>query len=180
MSEDELIDDPECLAELELDPAAPQPVKRSLLYTLSGAGAGDQAEDRRRLHAHRHRPSRSASSTSTRRARCVRLKIGADEGAAAAAPEHRPGPADPDDTLVDALYRFADSVIAGDDRYAALEQLLRREPPRLRWPYAGPADRRAGRRPAARQPRRRAGDGPHAASTCRARPAPARPTPARA
>ena len=33
--------------------------------------------------------------------------------------------------LVDALFRFADSVLAGDDRHLALKRLLRREPPRL-------------------------------------------------
>ncbi|MCC6383505.1 MAG: AAA family ATPase, partial [Dehalococcoidia bacterium] len=39
--------------------------------------------------------------------------------------------------LVEALYRFADSLVAGDGRYAALERVLRREPPQLMGRTAG-------------------------------------------
>ena len=39
--------------------------------------------------------------------------------------------------LVNAVFRFADSLVARNSRYAALERLLRREPPRLRGWSAG-------------------------------------------
>jgi uncharacterized protein len=42
-----------------------------------------------------------------------------------------PGGPPKTDALVNALYRFADSVLDGDAKYPALEGLLRREPPQL-------------------------------------------------
>jgi superfamily I DNA and/or RNA helicase len=70
-------------------------------------------------------------------ARLVRIKLGMKSGVL---PERLsvipPGPLDTG-VLKEALYRFADSVIAGDRRYAALEAILRRERPAIRGLPAG-------------------------------------------
>jgi hypothetical protein len=130
-TEDELLEDPECLAGLQLDPEnPPRPEKKSTLYTYvvpeqetklstgdsctrcdTGQGIGTLEYDQQ-----------------TRR---VRLKVG---------PRKEPlpdrlciGPSGPIDAKaqVEALYRFAEDFTSGGSRYVALIRFLRREPPRL-------------------------------------------------
>jgi len=131
LAEDELMDDPECLAGLQLDPAnSPVPDKRSTVYTylapeqetkLSSGDACTRADTAQKI----------GNLTFDEASRRVRLKIGLKKEPLPA--RLNIGPAGPIDAkgLVHALYRFADSFLAGDGRYAALQQLLRREPPRL-------------------------------------------------
>lgn len=132
MTDEELLEDPECLAQLEADPASPPfRDKRSIVYTYRypeqetklrdgssvtradmGKGMGDIAMD----------PG----------ARRVSLRQGEKKDPL---PERlNLGPSGPIATGVirDALFRFADSVIAGDHAYPALEAILRRDPPRVR------------------------------------------------
>ena len=137
MAEDELMDDPECLAGLQLDLANPPALeKRSLVYTylapeqetkLSTGDECTRADTAQKI-------GKLAFDEASRR---VRLKIG---------PKKEPlpqrlsiGPSGPIESkvLVNALYRFADSLIAQDGRYVALQRLLRREPPRLSGWSAG-------------------------------------------
>lgn len=130
--EAELMDDLECLAGLQADPERPpQREKQSIRYSYivpkqeskladgdscvrcdNGESLGDLSYD-------------EATGEAS-------VKIGAKR--APPPPRLSLGPGGPPktDALVDALYRFADTVLAGDARYSALEGLLRREPPRLR------------------------------------------------
>jgi uncharacterized protein len=63
--------------------------------------------------------------------RRVRLKLGLRKEPLP--PRLSIGPGGPIDAkgITEALFRFADALLAGEGRYVALEQLLRREPPRL-------------------------------------------------
>ena len=139
LAEDELMDDPECLAGLQLDPANPPVLdKRSTVYTYlvpeqeTKLSTGDEC-------TRADTAEKVGKLTYDEASRRVQLKIG---------PKKEPlpprlgiGPSGPLDAkgLINALYRFADSFLAGDGRYAALLQLLRREPPRLKgWAVGQP------------------------------------------
>jgi hypothetical protein len=135
--EDELLDDPECLARLELDPAhPPEKVSRSTRYTYI------VPEQETKL---KHGDACTRTDTGQalgeldfdEAARRVRLKVGPTKEPLPPRLSVGPGLPIGADKLVDALYRFADSTIAGDGRHAAIERLLRRELPRLQGRPAG-------------------------------------------
>lgn len=132
MTDEELLEDPECLAQLEADPAHPPfRDKRSIVYTYR------YPEQETKL--------RDGSSV-------TRADMGKGMGDIAMDPESRRvslrqgekkdplpeklnlGPTGPIATGVirDALFRFADSVLAADHAYPALEAILRRDPPQVR------------------------------------------------
>lgn len=137
MLEDELIDDPECLAGLTLDPSEPpRAVARSTLYTylvpeqetkLATGDACTRCDTGEQVGTLEFDEVR----------RRVRLKIG---------PKKQPlpprlsiGTGGPINTsaITEALFRFADRLMLDDGSHAALEQLLRRDPPRLRGRVPG-------------------------------------------
>ena len=135
--DDELLDDPECLARLEPDPAhPPQKVKQSIRYSYL------VPEQESKL---KHGDACTRTDTGQAlgqldfdaAARRVRLKVGPTKQPLPARLSIGPGLPIGADGLVDALYRFADSSIAGDGRYAALERMLKREAPRLKGHAAG-------------------------------------------
>ncbi len=138
MTEDELIDDPECIGALEAVPEhPPETVKRSVVYTFRyppqelKLGVGDDCLRSDTLE----RAGRIEAIDED--AFLIRIKLGMKSGFL---PERLSViPTGPIDTriLAAALYRFADSVIAGDHRYAALEALLRRERPSVQGLAAG-------------------------------------------
>ena len=139
MTSEELLDDPECLAGLKLDAEfPPQAIKKSILYT------------------YRVPPQETKLADGDRCTRCdtgqslaaIELNPAADRVQIKVGPKKQPlpdrldiGPQGPIESavLVNAVFRFADSVLAGDGRYPALHRLLRREPPRLRGWAAGQA-----------------------------------------
>jgi len=135
--EAEWMDDLECLAGLQADPdRPPQRENRSIRYHYtvpeqeSKCADGDEVvrlDTGEALGKLRYDEAAGRAS----------VKIGA--GRPAPPPRMSLGPGKPPKTgaLVEALYRFADSVLAADARYPALEGLLRREPPRLRGFAAG-------------------------------------------
>lgn len=133
MDEDELLDDPECLASLMLDPAEPpRQVKQSIQYTYIAP----------------EQETKLASGDSCRRCdtaepigaiefdqqtRRVRFKLGVRRAWVDIPQRLSIGPGGPLDSskIIAALFRFADSVLAADGAHDAVEQLLRRDPPRL-------------------------------------------------
>ena len=131
MATDELIDDPECLGGLQLDPAAPPvPEKRSMVYTyrvpaqdtkLSNGDSCTRCDTGHTLAAIEYDDV----------AFTLRIKVGHTKIPLPERLDIGPGGPINNLALVNALYRFADGLLAGDGRYAALERLLRREPPRL-------------------------------------------------
>jgi uncharacterized protein len=136
-SEEELLDDAECLAGLTADPQEPPiQVARSVVYTyiapeqetkLSTGDACRRCDNGEGVGA-------IEFDEVTRR---VRIKIG----------QHKPapppvlsiGPQGPIDSAViaAAIRRFADSLLSGQGTYPAVEQFLTREVPRLRGRDAG-------------------------------------------
>ena len=130
MTEEELLEDTECLAGLTLDPKNPPvPDKRSVIYTY----LYPEQETKLRTGS----PVTEASNgmnlndlTLSEEEQSVVLRVS----------EKRPlpdrlslGPGAPikTDVMQTALVRFADSLIAGNHHYPALESMLRRDLPRL-------------------------------------------------
>ena len=132
MAQEELLDDPECLAGLELDPQhPPQAVKKSLLYTYRVPPQETKLADGDGCTRCDTGQSLAAIEFDEAAGR-LRIKVGPKKQPL---PDHLDiGPTGPIESkvLVNAVYRFADSFLAKDGRYAALEGLLRREPPRLK------------------------------------------------
>ena len=129
--EGELIEDQECLAGLQQDLAnPPRPDKRSTVYTYlapeqeTKLSSGDDC-------------TRTDTGESVGKiefeeeSRRVTIRIGPSKQPLPAHVSLGPGGPINSKALVDALFRFADSALAGDDRHLALKRLLRREPPRL-------------------------------------------------
>ena len=129
--EGELIDDQECLAGLQQNPAnPPRPDKRSTVYTYlapeqeTKLSSGDDCT--------RTDIGESVGKIEfDEESRRVTIRLGPSKQPLPACVSLGPGGPINSKALVDALFRFADSVLAGDDRYPALKRLLRREPPRL-------------------------------------------------
>lgn len=139
MSEEELLDDPECLVGLQLDPdEPPRQDRRSIVYTYivpeqeTKLATGDQCTR-----------CDTAQNIGTleydQQARRVRLRVGAKKDTLP--PQLSIGPGGPIDAKaqVEALYRFAQDFAEGGGKYVALSQLLRRQPPRLKGWSAGQA-----------------------------------------
>jgi uncharacterized protein len=130
-SEGDLREDLECLAGLQADPARPPTrEKQSLRYHYTVPEQESKLADGDKVvRADTGEPLGELQLDEAARRASIKL------GARRPAPPERlslgPGGPPGTDELVNALYRVADSVLAGDGRYAALEGLLRREPPRL-------------------------------------------------
>lgn len=131
MTEEELLDDPECLARLVLDPEnPPELVKKSTVYTyvvpeqetkLANGDVCTRTDTAETL-------GKLAFDEASRR---VQIKLGPKKGPLPARLSIGPTGPVASAALIDAVYRFADSVLAQDGKYLALQRLLLREPPRL-------------------------------------------------
>jgi hypothetical protein len=132
LSEDELIDDADCIGGLRHDPSiAPQKIARSIVSTFTfppqdfKLRVGDKPRRAATLG-----PAGEIVAIDEDHRR-VSLKIGLKaapfEEAFSIIPS---GPID-SSTLRDAVYRFAESVVAGNGRYGAVGSVLTREPPRM-------------------------------------------------
>lgn len=138
MDEDELLDDPECLAGLVLDPdEPPRQVKQSIQYTYvapeqeTKLATGDSCR-----RADTAEPIGNIEFDETTRR--VRFKLGLKRAWADVPKRLSLGPNGPIDSskVVNAVFAFADSVVAGGAVHEAVEQFLRRDPPRLARPVA--------------------------------------------
>lgn len=136
LGEEELLEDGECLAGLTWDPAhPPRPDKRSTVYTYhypeqetklkpgdpvtnaaTGEPLGELALD--------ENVRRAVLRVVSKRPQPETLSLG-------------PGQPYKTDEQQAALRRFADSILAGDHRYPALESILRRSPPAIRERRSG-------------------------------------------
>jgi len=137
LTEDELIDDPECLGGLQLDEAIPPFAdKKSTIYTFivpeQETKLGDGSECTRADTG--QALGKLALDESARRAR---VRVGPTKEALPARVSLGPGKPIDSDVIAGALYRFADSVIEGDGCYAAVRSVLRRDIPALRGRASG-------------------------------------------
>ena len=130
MTEEELLEDIECIAGLTLNPEhPPTPDKRSIIYTYN------YPEQETKL-----RTGSSVTETTTgmslsdisvnENERRVVIRLGRNR-ALPTHPSLGPGKPISSDVMKEALIRIADSLIAGGGRFPALEAILRRDPPRL-------------------------------------------------
>ena len=138
MTEEELIDDVECLGGLVRTATPPVPVKRSLVYEF------EFPEQETKLRAGKDcvrcdtsEPFGSIAALDEAR-RIVSIKIGPSRRVLDALSI---GPPKPIDTgvLREAVARLADAMIAGDGRFAAARAFLRRDPPSITGRPAGTA-----------------------------------------
>jgi predicted RecB family nuclease len=131
MSEDELIDDAECIGGLRSDGRPPRQDKRSLVY-----GFTFPSQDlKMRLGDQPVRPGSLELAGEIvaldEEARTIELKLGPSRTPLGPAPSLIPPGPIGDKVLREAVYRFAQSVVDGSGRYRALEDILKRAPPRL-------------------------------------------------
>ncbi len=137
--EEELIEDRECLAGLQQDPAnPPRQDKRSTVYTYlapeqeTKLSSGDDCTRTDTAEV----VGKIEFDEESRR---VTIRVGPSKQPLPAHVSFGPGGPINSKALVDALFRFADSELTGDDRYLALKRLLRRQPPRLEGRSPGEA-----------------------------------------
>jgi len=131
MSEEELLEDPECIASLERDPGqAPVKDKRALIYTYRfpeqtfKLKVGDRCLQADTLG------SLGTIDHIDEEARLLRLKISANKTAPERLTISSTGPIDTK-VLREAIYRYADALLDGNPGYAAITRLLRKEAPRI-------------------------------------------------
>ncbi len=132
LTEDELIEDPECLGGLQLDETVPPfRDKRSTVYTYivpeQETKLGDGSDCTRADTG--QALGKLALDAQSRRAR---LRVGPTKDALPSRLGLGPRRPIESDAIVAALFRFADSVIERDGRYAAVRSVLRRDIPALR------------------------------------------------
>lgn len=131
MTEEELFEDGECLAGLTLDPDnPPRPEKRSIRYTYafpeqeSKLKTGDNAVWVKTF-------ARLTDLVIDEESRKVTFKYSTKNEPLPAQISIGPGGPVSTDSLKGALFRFAESLLAQDQRYAAIEAVLNQELPRL-------------------------------------------------
>lgn len=131
MTEDELLDDPECLAGLVADPdVPPENVKRSVVYTYKYPVQETKL---------RHGSSITRADTGEglgelemdTEAQRVRIKVGPTKEKPPARLSLGPGSPINTKVIQEALFRFADTLISGAHTYPALESVLRRDIPTI-------------------------------------------------
>lgn len=132
MTQDELMDDIECLAGLTQERGSvPEPVKRSLVYTFN------YPEQETKLRAGK-RCKRTDTAEGfgeivelDEEARRIKIKVAADREVP---PVLSVGPEGPvgNDGLREAVWRFGSSVVTADGRFGAVRALLAKEPPKLK------------------------------------------------
>ena len=130
-SDDELLNDTECLAGLTLE-GKPEPVRRSLLHTFryppqeTKRSAGDTVVDVATLT-----PAGTIATIDDGQL-IVQLIRGANKGPL---PDTLSiGPSGPIDSsaMRDAIYRVADEILAGKNGYPAVRDILKRAKPRIK------------------------------------------------
>ncbi len=131
LSENELLEDPECLAGLVADPDfPPEAVKKSTVYTflypvqetkLRHGSSITRADTREGL-------DKLEMDSEAQR---VRIKFGPSKERPPTRLSLGPGSPIQTKSIQDALFRFADTVIGGSHKYPALESVLRRDVPSI-------------------------------------------------
>lgn len=131
-SDEELVEDTECLGGLQADPdQPPYPDKRSLVFTYrfppqeTKLKMGDSCFQAATLN-----PAGTIIAFDPDQ-RTVSLRRGKTQGLLPATLSVIPGGPIRSDVLKQAVYRYADGVIAGNGRFAAIQALLRRAMPTI-------------------------------------------------
>lgn len=138
MTEEELIEDIECLGGLKRTDDPPVPEKKSLVYSFTFPEQDTKlraGEDCYRTDTAQRLGEITALDEAKGTAK-IKVSGGRD------VPDRLSiGPQGPINSVVlrEAVFRFADSLIAGDGRFSALRGLLRKDPPKISGKAAGAA-----------------------------------------
>ena len=139
MSEEELADDLECLGGLRIDPNEPPvPVKRSFLYTFSFPPQETKLKAGDDCHRTDTTELLGEIVTLDEATGKAQIKVSAKRQVPAALSVGPGGPIGTD-ILCEAVFRFADSLVAKDGRFPALRALLRKDPPSVHGHAVGAA-----------------------------------------
>ncbi len=132
MTEDELIEDPECLAGLQADPRfRPVADKRSFIYTYSYPPQETKLRDGSSITRADNGDALGDLNLDSE-AQLARIRLGSKKEAPPLRLSLGPGKPISTEVIRDALIRFADTLICGSHRYPALESLLRRDVPSIK------------------------------------------------
>ena len=132
MSEDDLMDDIECLAGLVQEPGSvPEPVKRSLVYTFVYPEQETKLREGKRCRRTDTAEAFGEIVEIDEEARRIKIKVSANREVP---PVLSIGPEGPvgNDVLRGAVWRFGSSVVAADGRFGAVRALLLKEAPRVK------------------------------------------------
>ena len=137
MTDDELIEDVECLGGLQrVTDKAPVAVKQSLVYTFTFP----EQETKLRLGSECSRTDTMTAFGSIvaldEQSRTIDIKVGRSRDVPQTL-SIAPGPPIDSSALRNAVWRFADSLVHDDGRFKALRALLRKDAPTLRGREAG-------------------------------------------
>ncbi len=137
MGEEDLIEDIECIGGLRRDPEHPsQPVKKSIQYTYTFPE--QETKLKTADNASRADTGQSLSNLIIDEA-AGRVSFTISEKSDPPPERFCIGPGKPikNETLREAIFRFADSIIEGSRKYRALESILRHEAPRIKGHKSG-------------------------------------------
>lgn len=131
MSEDELVDEAECIGALRSDGLPPRADKKSLVYGFTFP----PQDFKMRLGAEPVRPGTLEPAGEIvaldEGTRTLELKLGPSRSRLGEALSLIPEGPFGDKVLREAVYRFAQAVVDGDGKYRALVDVLKKAPPRL-------------------------------------------------
>jgi len=131
-TDEELIEDAECLGGLEADPTQPPyPDKRSMVFTYRFPPQETRLKTGDACHQAATLTSAGTIVAFDAEHRTVSLKRGKAQGPLPETLAAIPGGPIVADVLTKAVYRFADAVISNEGRFVAIQAFLRREMPMI-------------------------------------------------
>jgi uncharacterized protein len=129
---EELVDDPECIGDMRLDTdVPPTPDKRSVVYTYDFPAQEYKLGEGKDCYRTDTAAPQGTIVALDENAGRLHLKVGPSRPMPPERLSLGPGGPINIDPLREAIFRFADSLLTGDGRYRALEDLLARRPPRI-------------------------------------------------
>jgi predicted RecB family nuclease len=137
LSEDELVDDVECLGALRLDESvAPEPVAKSRILAFTFPPQETKLRAGESVCRTDNAEPLGQIVSLDEAAGVARIKVANKREVPAALSIGPSGPIN-SDALRAAVWRFADAVVAGEDRFPAAAGLLRKAPPQFTSPGSG-------------------------------------------
>ncbi len=138
MTDEELIDDPECIGAMEASPDhPPKQVKRSMIYTFKFPDQQFKFDVGDKCHRADTLEHAGEIVALDEKKQLISIKRGMKSGTLPQRLSIIPAGPVASGTLREALYRFADSIIEESRRYPALEAILKRERPVVKGLKAG-------------------------------------------
>ena len=133
MTDDELVEDPESIGGLESVAAyPPEPVKQSIVYTFRYPEQEFKLKAGDNCHRSDTLDRAGTIESVDEKERLIRIKLGRRSGVLPEKLSVISGGPISTDILKEAVYRFADSIVARDNRYNAVEAILKKQIPSIK------------------------------------------------